>query len=887
MSLQGSLAWPKIKSIYECLVSVVFLFVLLGASSAFAAPDFYVVSEDIEFSPSYCVEGTDVIISVRVHNAGDDHPTDGSIIWVQFYRDDGGPLIGSYTMSGGLGGGEFKTATVTWNTGGVGGSAYDVVVIVNEAMTIAENDYSNNTASKAIGILSSNPTPFETDNFAIEYETIGHDACFAVDLNHMEYPLNLYSDLTSGPNGIPDIVERVGLAFERAQWVLVDDARFGFMEGLAMSSEKYVVYLKDLSPVGTGQTATNPFFLCSDWSYINIHKDGYTGTSLDYQTFGCAHEYFHAIQRRYTCHRPFCMSPTSQHWIIEGTADWAGYTVCQEFAVDPSQMNFISGNWYFRWCEKSLRETTYDGFPYRSFLFWVFCTYHTKVNVDLNGSTIEDDLFVKQVFEYLDANFNGCAEWYDESLDEALAAITTYPGDPSRNLHQCNNFDDLFLMFVRSSVSQQAWYDEQSILDEWDPLDDWKPRKEVFIPSASAIEFSSISQGCKAIESYSFQSVSIDVGIDVNAIEIEFHGAEEWDIQPDKYFIMLFPDGEDSESRLIDVSSTSVLVAPVDYSTGVEMIIGRLDPLGLGKYRVRISDKSDHIDAPTHETPEDLSHCSEQFIDFSWTEVTEADGYDLQYIEIDSEGDLVGSWSEVSSIVQPHISVEFGGEYDGWYLWRVRAYKSTAAGTYISGWSFATGFTYDSEVPGAVGGLWPEDGYQFGDAVDLHWAPASDNLSGVEHYHLIIYDEFNTTIIDDNEASSPYYPAGLSNNSLYRWEVAAVDRAGNEGPFPASPITFYTGEDSPADDTPPSATMADLPPNSPSTIALSWSGQDQGGSGLAGFHVQWKSDYQQLDWVDIDDLKPFPTTQTTYDFDASPQGTREGYYFRGWAVDNA
>lgn len=156
----------------------------------------------------------------------------------------------------------------------------------------------------------------KTENFTIHYKTEGTDAVRPGDGNG---------------NGVPDYVELAGTYLETA--FAREVGEMGFLAPPTVPN--YLVFLKGLNHNGL----THPGKDQATWIEINANIEAYTRRVLG-DRFGphvstdpdgieagllkavCAHEFFHAIQARYSWDQP--------DWWAEGTAEWMGEMVFPE-----------------------------------------------------------------------------------------------------------------------------------------------------------------------------------------------------------------------------------------------------------------------------------------------------------------------------------------------------------------------------------------------------------------------------------------------------------------------------------------------------------------------------------------------------------------------------
>jgi RHS repeat-associated protein len=156
----------------------------------------------------------------------------------------------------------------------------------------------------------------------------------------------------------------------------------------------------------------------------------------------------------------------------------------------------------------------------------------------------------------------------------------------------------------------------------------------------------------------------------------------------------------------------------------------------------------------------------------------------------------------------------------------------------------------------------------------VSWSGKDDpGGAGIDGYVVYVSDNGGPFTLWQSEtiATSATY-TGLDGHS-YGFYSVAEDNAGNVQPIPALAQTTTK-----VDATPPNSAVTALPPSSPGSFTVSWSGADNaGGSGLASFSIYVS-----------DNNGPFtlwqgPTTQTSATFTGTPGHT---YGFYSVATDN-
>jgi hypothetical protein len=118
-------------------------------------------------------------------------------------------------------------------------------------------------------------------------------------------------------------------------------------------------------------------------------------------------------------------------------------------------------------------------------------------------------------------------------------------------------------------------------------------------------------------------------------------------------------------------------------------------------------------------------------------------------------------------------------------------------------------------------------------AVPVNWSGGDDaGGSGVASYTVYVSDEggpFAPWLMMTTETSDTYVG---QDGHTYAFYSVATDNAGNVQPTPAAAQAATT-----VDATPPTSSVAALPQRSPGTFAVSWSGSDANGIGIASYSV--------------------------------------------------
>ncbi len=154
-----------------------------------------------------------------------------------------------------------------------------------------------------------------------------------------------------------------------------------------------------------------------------------------------------------------------------------------------------------------------------------------------------------------------------------------------------------------------------------------------------------------------------------------------------------------------------------------------------------------------------------------WDDATDDSGVKRYEFQIDNNNDFSSNEKAGTALVS---NANATGLADGTYYWRVRALDNS--GNY-STWSSGSSFTVDVTPPSVPTTLIRT---VTGNGVTLDWADATDNLSGVKQYQIMLDNNYNF--------SSPEYSASPITNTAsasnladgtYFWRVRTQDNAGN------------------------------------------------------------------------------------------------------------
>ncbi|MFH2036335.1 MAG: fibronectin type III domain-containing protein, partial [Candidatus Zixiibacteriota bacterium] len=213
----------------------------------------------------------------------------------------------------------------------------------------------------------------------------------------------------------------------------------------------------------------------------------------------------------------------------------------------------------------------------------------------------------------------------------------------------------------------------------------------------------------------------------------------------------------------------------------------------------------------------------DQPIAFDWSDVSDADSYQIQ---IDNNSGITSPLKDtVTSLSAFAIS---GLTESLTFYWRVRSHNSAGWGSWTSIYNFTTSCT----LPGVPVAVSPLNGAtRLGLPVSLNW----NDAAGATQYQVQIDDNsnFGTPVISTNVALSEYVASGLDDNQQYYWRI----RAGNDCGWSNYTATFSFTT---ADTTPP-AGIFDLSAETGSgggEVYLEWTASgDDGTNGAASAYM--------------------------------------------------
>jgi hypothetical protein len=182
--------------------------------------------------------------------------------------------------------------------------------------------------------------------------------------------------------------------------------------------------------------------------------------------------------------------------------------------------------------------------------------------------------------------------------------------------------------------------------------------------------------------------------------------------------------------------------------------------------------------APTLIAPPDGHLTNTTSITFTWSNVADADHYNVQL--------SYGGWSTFYGSING-TSTSLGLVYgDGVYSWTVEAVDNVGN---ASGYPLARSLTLDTTPPTTPTLITPIGGTVLLDSnVAFSWSPSTDNLSSVISYTIIVTNSAGAQVSAQTTTATainlPIMPDGV-----YTWTVHAIDHIGNIS-APGGPETF-------------------------------------------------------------------------------------------------
>lgn len=166
----------------------------------------------------------------------------------------------------------------------------------------------------------------------------------------------------------------------------------------------------------------------------------------------------------------------------------------------------------------------------------------------------------------------------------------------------------------------------------------------------------------------------------------------------------------------------------------------------------------------------------------------------------------------------------------------------------------------------------------------LNWS-GSDNLSGIDEYHLKVIEDWGLYIdIVDKDVSDTSYTLTSTEGSKmqwgnrYVWRLYAIDNAGNEGSYSVEWKFTVVDNVKPNNPTNYSSSPSTNTWTTDNTVNVSWSGASDSGSGIDGYSILWNNSSSSTP----------DTTKDTTGTSITSSGLSDGtWYLHVRAVDKA
>ena len=243
-------------------------------------------------------------------------------------------------------------------------------------------------------------------------------------------------------------------------------------------------------------------------------------------------------------------------------------------------------------------------------------------------------------------------------------------------------------------------------------------------------------------------------------------------------------------------------------------------------------------------------------------------GVGWYYVEHSSDG-VFPAEDSVDNIVGLSVSIPDLSHNETWFFRVAAVDRLGNVGQFT-----LTNTTIDGEAPTEPGLTMPEM-FTSGDMWTLGWTPATDDLSGVDHYLVKVYARPTGGMVftDETNATSLDVP-GLADGATYWAHVIAVDAAGNTN---TSAMVSTTMDASP----PTVPQLGMLLQFSPGTeVDIGWLPSTDAGIGGNEYMVEWAYDPS----FDVRAGYTGWMTTTTYHVESLSDG--QSYWFRVTARDN-
>ncbi|MBN1539797.1 MAG: hypothetical protein JW939_06605 [Candidatus Thermoplasmatota archaeon] len=132
----------------------------------------------------------------------------------------------------------------------------------------------------------------------------------------------------------------------------------------------------------------------------------------------------------------------------------------------------------------------------------------------------------------------------------------------------------------------------------------------------------------------------------------------------------------------------------------------------------------------------------------------------------------------------------------------------------------------------------PLEEYTGGRACEVSWSPSTDTLSGLDHYILNVYTSPDRVglAFSVHTTENSFVVPGLSDGTTYYYEVAAIDRAGNE----IRSTLVHSTQDCSGPSVPGLVPVSEY--QTSGLVMIEWSPSSDEGGASVGYQVQWATD---------------------------------------------
>ncbi len=209
-----------------------------------------------------------------------------------------------------------------------------------------------------------------------------------------------------------------------------------------------------------------------------------------------------------------------------------------------------------------------------------------------------------------------------------------------------------------------------------------------------------------------------------------------------------------------------------------------------------------------------------------WGDSTDNYSVSSYTVEYSTAADFTGAVSASTSVSE----LDLTDLVDGIYHWRVKSVDNHGN---ESDWTSGSDFTVDITAPDAPDEL--SDSVA-GTNVELDWADAVDNVTGIKEY-IVEYADNNlfTNANSQTVDSSNLDVSGLTDLTTYYWRVKVVDNNDNESEWSATEM-FDIDTVASSD---PAGLDADVTGND---VSLDWADSTDSLSGVAGYTIEYTTD---------------------------------------------